>query len=89
MAGRFPAATRNLDMTETAGDNVMLVTAAMVRQLARLAELPLPEDRVDAVAGQLNGLLVEANLVNRYMDARRDVQPAVRFHHPGLEDQLR
>jgi Asp-tRNA(Asn)/Glu-tRNA(Gln) amidotransferase C subunit len=75
-------------MTEP-GDNAMRVTAETVRQLARLAELPLPADRVDAVAEQLNGLLIEANLVNRYMDARREVQPAVRFHHPGLEDRLR
>ena len=76
-------------MTETAGDNGTRVTAETVRQLARLAELPLPAERVDAVAEQLDGLLAEANLVNRYMDARRDVQPAVRFHHPALEDQLR
>lgn len=74
-------------MTEP-GDNATRVTAEMVRQLARLAELPLPADRVDAVAEQLDGLLTEANIVNRFMDGRRDVQPAVRFHHPGLEDRF-
>jgi len=71
--------------SETADDNLVLVTAEMVHQLARLAELPLSGDRVGAVAAQLNGLLPEANRVNRYMDEQRHVQPALRFHHPALE----
>lgn len=62
-----------------------LVTPEMVAQLALLAELPLPPQRRAAVAEQLNGLLVEANRVNRFMDGRRDVQPGVRFRHSELE----
>lgn len=62
-----------------------LVTPEMVAQLALLAELPLPADRREAVAEQLNGLLVEANLVNRFMDERRYAQPGVRFHHSEPE----
>jgi Asp-tRNA(Asn)/Glu-tRNA(Gln) amidotransferase C subunit len=60
-----------------------LVTEEMVRQLALLAELPLAEDRVPIVTEQLNALLAEANRVNRFMDARREVGMAVRFHHPA------
>jgi Asp-tRNA(Asn)/Glu-tRNA(Gln) amidotransferase C subunit len=76
-------------MSDTAGDNRVLVTAETVRSLARVAGLPLPAERVEAVAEQLDGLLVEADLVNRFMDSRRDVQPGVRFHHPEVEERVR
>lgn len=76
-------------MSDTAGDNRVLVTAETVRSLARVAGLPLAAERVEAVAEQLDGLLVEADLVNRFMDSRRDVQPGVRFHHPEVEERVR
>lgn len=66
-----------------------LVTPEMVEQLALLAALPLPADRREAVAEQLNGLLIEANLVNRFMDERRDVQPGLRLHHVELDEHGR
>jgi Asp-tRNA(Asn)/Glu-tRNA(Gln) amidotransferase C subunit len=58
------------------------VTEEMVEQLAKLAELPLDEERRRIITPQLDGLLSEANRVNRFMDTRRDVGPAVRFDHP-------
>ena len=60
------------------------VDEAMVRQLARLAELELDAERLPIVAETLDGLLREANAVNRFMDARRDVGPGVRYHHPDV-----
>lgn len=62
------------------------VTEEMVEQLARLAELELDDARRAAVTGTLDGLLRDANAVNRFMAGRRDVGPAVRFDHPPLED---
>jgi len=58
------------------------VDEAMVEQLARLAELEIDPQRRPALADQLDGLLREANAVNRFMDARREVGPGVRYHHP-------
>ena len=63
------------------------VDEAMVEQLARLAELPLDAERRAAIADQLDGLLREANAVNRFMDARREVGPGVRYHHPDVRDE--
>jgi Asp-tRNA(Asn)/Glu-tRNA(Gln) amidotransferase C subunit len=60
------------------------VDEAMVAHLARLAELELDPQRRPAVADQLDGLLREANAVNRFMDARREVGPGVRYHHPEI-----
>jgi hypothetical protein len=60
------------------------VDEAMVEQLARLAELELNAERLPVVAETLDGLLGEANAVNRFMDARRDVGPGVRYHHPDV-----
>ena len=57
----------------------------MVRELAALAELELDPSRVPLIADQLEGLLSEANRVNRFMDSRREVGPGVRFQHPELE----
>lgn len=54
----------------------------MVEQLAKLAELELDAERRAAIADQLDPLLRDANAVNRFMDARREVGPGVRFHHP-------
>jgi Asp-tRNA(Asn)/Glu-tRNA(Gln) amidotransferase C subunit len=61
------------------------VDEAMVEQLARLAQLDLAPERRARVADQLDGLLSEANRVNRFMDGRREVGPAVRFEHPELD----
>jgi Asp-tRNA(Asn)/Glu-tRNA(Gln) amidotransferase C subunit len=63
------------------------VTEEMVEQLARLAQLPLDEERRRTITSQLDGLLSEANRVNRYMDTRREVGPAVRFDHPELTEE--
>lgn len=60
------------------------VDEAMVEQLARLAELELDAERRPVVAETLDGLLREANAVNRFMDARREVGPGVRYHHPDI-----
>jgi hypothetical protein len=60
------------------------VDEAMVEQLARLAGLPLDAERLPVVTETLDGLLREANAVNRFMDARRDVGPGVRYHHPAV-----
>lgn len=60
------------------------VDQTMVEQLARLAELPLDAERLPIVAETLDGLLRDANAVNRFMDARRDVGPGVRYHHPDV-----
>jgi Asp-tRNA(Asn)/Glu-tRNA(Gln) amidotransferase C subunit len=60
------------------------VDEAMVEQLARLAELELDAERRPAIADQLDGLLRDANAVNRFMDARREVGPGVRYHHPDI-----
>ena len=73
-------------MSETEGQREALIGPETVRELARIAELPLADERVAGVAEQLNGLLVEANLVNRFMDTRREVQPGVRYHHPEIEE---
>jgi hypothetical protein len=73
-------------MSETEGQNAPLITPEIVRALARVADLPLADDRVDAVAEQLDGLLTEANAVNRFMEPRRDVQPGIRYHHPEVEE---
>ena len=61
------------------------VDEAMVEHLARLAELDLDAERLPIVADTLDGLLREANAVNRFMDARRDVGPGVRYHHPDVQ----
>ena len=61
------------------------VDEAMVEQLARLAELDIPVERRAQIADQLDGLLGEANKVNRFMDGRREVGPGVRFDHPELK----
>lgn len=60
------------------------MTEEMVEQLARLAELELDADRRSLIADQLDGLLADANRVNRFMEGRREVGPAVRFDHPEL-----
>jgi hypothetical protein len=60
------------------------VDEAMVEQLARLAELELDAERRAVVSETLDGLLSEANAVNRFMDARREVSPGVRYHHPDI-----
>jgi Asp-tRNA(Asn)/Glu-tRNA(Gln) amidotransferase C subunit len=60
------------------------VDEAMVEQLARLAELELDAERRPVVVETLDGLLREANAVNRFMDARREVGPGVRYHHPDI-----
>ena len=62
-----------------------IVTEAVVEQLAKLAELELDVDRRALLAPQLDALLSDANRVNRFMEGRRDVGPAVRFDHPGLQ----
>jgi len=57
-------------------------TEEMIEHLSLLAELPLDADRRALIRDQLDGLLAEANRVNRFMDPRREVGIGVRFHHP-------
>jgi Asp-tRNA(Asn)/Glu-tRNA(Gln) amidotransferase C subunit len=61
-----------------------VVTDEMVRALARLAELELDDARVPIVAETFEGLIVEAQEVNRFMAGRRTVGSAVRFDRPEL-----
>jgi aspartyl-tRNA(Asn)/glutamyl-tRNA(Gln) amidotransferase subunit C len=42
----------------------MSVTAADVRKIARLARLAAPEDRLEALAGELNGILAWIEQLN-------------------------
>jgi len=63
------------------------VTEAMVGELARLAQLPLDEQRRGVITPQLDDLLADANRVNRFMDGRREIGPGVRFHQPELSDE--
>lgn len=67
------------------GSGRRTVDEAMVEQLARLAELDIPPERRPQIADQLDGLLTEANKVNRFMDGRREVGPGVLFDHPELK----
>jgi Asp-tRNA(Asn)/Glu-tRNA(Gln) amidotransferase C subunit len=62
------------------------VTPEMVEQLAKLAEIELDDERRGKIAAELDGLLSDANEVNRFMDARRDVAPAIVFHHRELHE---
>ena len=66
--------------------------AAAVRALAAAADLPLPADREELVAGQLATWLVAANELNRKMAAPEHltVTPITVFTHPTTpegEDQ--
>lgn len=70
-------------------DEERTVTEGMVRELAELAELELGEERLARIADQLDGLLADANRVNRFMAKRREVGPGVRFDHPDLGDEER
>jgi hypothetical protein len=65
-------------------DGTPVVTDEMVRALARLAELELDVDRRAVVAEAFDGLIRDAQEVNRFMAGRRDVGPAVRFDRPEL-----
>jgi Asp-tRNA(Asn)/Glu-tRNA(Gln) amidotransferase C subunit len=61
------------------------VTAEMVAQLALLAGLELSRERRHQLAEQLEGLLTDADRVNRFMEQRRQVQPGVRFYEPDVD----
>lgn len=75
--------------SDVADEGEQLVTAQMVEQLARLAQLPLPDERRTALAEQLDRLLGDANAVNAFMEARPDVAPGIRFHDPGPDGDPR
>lgn len=55
-------------------------------ELARLAQLELSPQRRQIVLEQLSGLLEEAGAVNRFMAARREVPPSIRFEAWGARD---
>jgi len=63
------------------------VDEEMVDKLAELAELDIPLERRATVTDLLDGLLTDANKVNRFMDRRREVGPGVRFDHPELRHE--
>jgi Asp-tRNA(Asn)/Glu-tRNA(Gln) amidotransferase C subunit len=69
---------------EASNDGPHLVTDEMVQELARLAELELDADRRAVVAEAFEGLIRDAQEVNRFMAERREVGPAVRFDRPEL-----
>jgi hypothetical protein len=68
---------------EASGDGPHLVTVEMVQELARLADLELDSGRRAVVAEAFEGLIRDAQEVNRFMAGRREVGPAVRFDRPG------
>ena len=76
-----PRSTRRAAMTDAPKP---LVTKELVARLAQLTSLGLDGERCAAVAVALDGLLRDANEVNRLMEARRDVGLAVRVHHPHI-----
>jgi hypothetical protein len=51
-------------MSDTEGQSGALIGAETVRELARVAELPLAEERLAGVAPAQKGRVVEANLRN-------------------------
>jgi hypothetical protein len=65
-------------------DGTHVVTDEMVMALARLAEFELDSQRRAVVADAFEGLIRDAQEVNRFMAGRRDVGPAVRFDRPEL-----
>lgn len=69
---------------EASGDGTHVVTDEMVMALAALAELELDADRRTVVAEAFEGLIRDAQEVNRFMAGRRDVGIAVRFDRPEL-----
>jgi hypothetical protein len=69
---------------DPANDGTHVVTGDMVAALARLAEVRITDERRAVVAEAFEGLIRDAQEVNRFMAGRRDVGPAMRFHRPGL-----
>jgi Asp-tRNA(Asn)/Glu-tRNA(Gln) amidotransferase C subunit len=69
---------------EASDDGTRLVPDEMVEALARLAELELDAERRPVVAETFEGLIRDAQEVNRFMAGRRDAGIAVRFDRPEL-----
>ena len=64
------------------------IDAAMVRTLAAMAELPLPQGRESSIAPILNTWVKDANELSRKMSAAQHwtVTPATTFVHPLQPD---
>ena len=63
--------------------NPVLVSEAMVRALARMAELPLAEGREESIASILDLWVRDANELSRKMSAAKywALAPAMIFRH--------
>ena len=59
------------------------LSSADIEVLGRLAALPLPEDRADAIKEPLSAWVRDANELNRKMSQERylDLMPATVFSH--------
>ena len=64
-----------------------LLSEDIVKALAKLGRLELDESRRLSVTAQLEALLTDANEVNRFMERRVDVAPAVSFRHIPAEEE--
>jgi hypothetical protein len=58
------------------------VTAEALRQVARITELALDDERAQAILPMVRDYLEDANRVNRFMEAHRDLDPLVRILAP-------
>lgn len=65
------------------------VTPLDVAATARLADLPLSEDRMVEVAGLLSAWVPEANALSRRMQAPEldGLMPSVVFTQPGVDNE--
>jgi len=65
----------------------MSVTADDVRRIARLARIAEPEDRLDALTGELNGILNWIEMLNEVdVDGVEAMTTPVKFPLPQRED---
>jgi len=67
----------------------MSVTADDVRRIARLARLAEPEDRIDALTGELNGILAWIEQLNEVdVEGVEPMTTPVKFPLPMREDAV-
>jgi hypothetical protein len=70
-------------------DNEPLIQVEDVRLLARIAQLPLDQDRESQVAALLSAWLPDANALSAKMSAQefREVLPITLFANPDLREE--
>lgn len=67
----------------------MSVTADDVRRIARLARIAEPEDRIDALTGELNGILTWIEQLNQVdVEGVEAMTTPVKFALPQREDKV-